>query len=638
MSSSSGRVLVLDSGTCMLKCGWAGDLRPVTKLPNCIGQSRSKTRPVPFVSNNCYHIGEYFCHRPSAAGLSIDGDMQRDIWEHLFSKSNMNINPSETCLLLTEPFLSPPPIRHTLSEIIFEDFGFHSLLISPAQTLIPYAFVGYSQQQQQQQISGLTTSGRKQHISGGSGQACVGPTTTGYQSVVSPTLSYLTSPQLVLDNLPPSVYLSSVALSSFNGDDAPICEEDHVKQQMTRVGGNKKTKFTNTSHKKHKNKKKHNNNSAGLFVSTTTADKQNSSLLLDRLPTDLSSTAYLQLGPPSSPPTDFLLLPPTSSSQNPCCVSLDCGYSCCHCMCYYELCPIEGAALRTDLGGLHLNAYLKNLVNYRHTNLEHNDLLVQLMKEESCFVSQDFMEELKLAGCEIASSNRCHLYYEYELPDYNVHNKSILSSFFKNPRPWQKPIVDSPLWRFVGCDIVKAYDGATTATEITTPAMILQQQQECSAADVVLSGELDVGCCGVEEEDEKKPQVVLNNERICVPEILFNPQDVQVKACGVADLVYRTVCRAPQELQPFLCERILLVGGTSKLIGFKQRLWTELRKLFPQRWRVKVYQQEWPDESVWLGASQWASDELSYSTYCTTKQQFNEKGNCGSGGGGQQIT
>lgn len=50
----------------------------------------------------------------------------------------------------------------------------------------------------------------------------------------------------------------------------------------------------------------------------------------------------------------------------------------------------------------------------------------------------------------------------------------------------------------------------------------------------------------------------------------------------MAELVYRAICKAPVEAQPFLSSQIFLVGGSTKFWGFKERLWQELRGLLPE--------------------------------------------------------
>lgn len=52
--------------------------------------------------------------------------------------------------------------------------------------------------------------------------------------------------------------------------------------------------------------------------------------------------------------------------------------------------------------------------------------------------------------------------------------------------------------------------------------------------------------------------------------------------CGVVELVQRSVSLLPRELQPFACGEILLVGGTSKFPGMRERLWKDLRSSLPQ--------------------------------------------------------
>eukprot|EP00921_Rhytidocystis_pertsovi_P020766 GHVQ01033109.1.p1 GENE.GHVQ01033109.1~~GHVQ01033109.1.p1 ORF type:complete len:616 (-),score=75.29 GHVQ01033109.1:606-2453(-) len=596
------KILVLDNGSSKIKAGWSGAHHPTVKLPNCVGQVRStRQRQTNFVCDQCYILPEYFCHRPSQEGLVLDADLQREIWERVFSKAFMNVDPAQTSILVTEPFLSPPPLRHTLSEVIFEDFGFAEMLISPAQTLIPYAFLQYHPSQQ------------------------VGAKKTTASS--SPPLSYqsLTHvPKLFLDRIPSSPFSEDLPLSCYTRDPPPP-PPDSMSLMCAAAGGGRSS--VSKRNKKKKSKTSHHRTSrdacepaqtdhGGMAPAVISAPQ----LWSGSSPWEASAALHAPYTCSSSALTSFLLSPslsfsssPASASSsssslserpplvNPCCLSIDCGFSCCHCMCYYDLCPMDNATLRTDVGGGHLNAALKHLLNYRHLNLDAADLLVQHIKEETCFVSQAFDEELNLAQQEMKQSNRSHLYYEYSLPDYNVQNKSLLNDFFSHTRPWPPAPQDSPILHYAGladecsekslprnksaaCGEGPSNSGGEQARKNEGLKFSSLDELKNDSPGVMMDDNTSDGNAVLAEpiREVEKSVVRLNNERICVSEILFNPQDVNLNVCGIADLVYRTICRAPEELQPFLCERMLLVGGTSKTIGFKQRLWTELRQKLPE--------------------------------------------------------
>lgn len=64
--------------------------------------------------------------------------MESDVWEYIFNK--MNISPEELGVLVTEPFLNPASLQHSLFEIIFEQFGFNSAVVTNSPTISQFAF------------------------------------------------------------------------------------------------------------------------------------------------------------------------------------------------------------------------------------------------------------------------------------------------------------------------------------------------------------------------------------------------------------------------------------------------------------------------------------------------------------------
>eukprot|EP01069_Polyplicarium_translucidae_P003901 Polyplicarium_translucidae@DN2442_c0_g1_i1.p2 len=256
-----------------------------------------------------------------------------------------------------------------------------------------------------------------------------------------------------------------------------------------------------------------------------------------------------------------------AAGGNPCCVVVDCGFQASHVTPMVGDAPVATACQRVPIGGSHLNAFLKHLVSARHCDLDKNELLVQHIKEEACFVSEEFDAAMSRASREMGGWHRRHaanatsLYARYLLPDYNVKNKAVLSQFFATHRD---PTVFS--------------EGAALGVAEDLPG---------GGAQVVH----------------------LNNERIVVPEVLFRPIDAGKDVAGIPDAVYRSVMATPPELQPFFSARILVVGGSSKFGGFCRRLYNELRILFPAHWPVTLFQLPQPELTAWKGASAWASTD-----------------------------
>ncbi|PFH33469.1 actin-like protein ALP 5 [Besnoitia besnoiti] len=143
--------VVLDNGTGCLKAGFAGEFLPRHCLNTCVGQVRERQHQgLLLYGEDLLLSSNYFCLRPSQAAATIsplvsDVEMMRDLWEVLLTHKRY-LNFSEASLadqgvIVTEPFLAPPAVRHALSEVLFEDFRFSQVLFLPAQQAVPFAFL-----------------------------------------------------------------------------------------------------------------------------------------------------------------------------------------------------------------------------------------------------------------------------------------------------------------------------------------------------------------------------------------------------------------------------------------------------------------------------------------------------------------
>jgi actin-related protein 6 len=145
-------VVVLDNGGGLIKAGYGGERDPSTTIPNCLYRPLSSKKflhPTPTTEED---LTSAAVRRPIDRGYLINPDLQRDIWNHLFSNL-LHINPSNSSLLLTEPLFSLPSIERATDELVFEDFGFNSLFISDPPKLVhlyeasrrPYGLVSKAQ-------------------------------------------------------------------------------------------------------------------------------------------------------------------------------------------------------------------------------------------------------------------------------------------------------------------------------------------------------------------------------------------------------------------------------------------------------------------------------------------------------------
>jgi len=218
---------------------------------------------------------------------------------------------------------------------------------------------------------------------------------------------------------------------------------------------------------------------------------------------------------------------------------------------------------RLDFGGKAATNLLKEVVSYRSLNVMNEPYIVEIMKEDTCFVSQDAVNDLRAA-----QQSKKSFSLDYVLPDgmtvfrprvKTEEDNENLTKGFKNPR--------------------------------------------------------------------HAPQVAcLTHERFMVPEVYFNPSDVGLNQAGIAELVLQSCECVDPILQPLLLSNVLLVGGGSLLPGLVDRFRTELRKVAPIDCPINVWHSpERAITSAWFGGKA-VVDSGEYASKAMTRQEYQEHG------------
>ncbi|TYJ25331.1 hypothetical protein E1A91_A07G042600v1 [Gossypium mustelinum] len=131
-------VVVLDNGGGFIKAGQGGERNPAVVIPNILYRpltSKKFLHPTTTFSSSPDDLTSAAIRRPIDRGYLINPDLQRDIWSHLFT-SLLHVTPSSSSLLLTEPLFSLPSIQRSTDELVFEDFGFSSLVVADSPSLV----------------------------------------------------------------------------------------------------------------------------------------------------------------------------------------------------------------------------------------------------------------------------------------------------------------------------------------------------------------------------------------------------------------------------------------------------------------------------------------------------------------------
>ncbi|MCJ1472622.1 Actin- protein 6 [Lambiella insularis] len=262
-----------------------------------------------------------------------------------------------------------------------------------------------------------------------------------------------------------------------------------------------------------------------------------------------------------------------------CILVIDSGYSHTTVTPVYKGRPIQQAIRRLDMGGKFLTNYMKEILSVRQMDVRDETYLVNQMKEDACYVSRDFRNDLEVIGKGLLGAGRKHsrgrdnITVDFVLPDYTTRMRGEL-------RP---------------------HDPSTMAMRTKLGAV-------------------------TNAEGIKEYVMALGNERFTVPELLFSPGDIGMKQSGLPETVMQSMSGLPQGLWPSMLSNILVVGGTANLQGFIERLTSQLRELAPAECPVRVAKAPDPIKSTWLGGAKLASNKEALKHIMVTRQEYHEHG------------
>ncbi|KAK0187703.1 actin-like protein ARP6 [Armillaria mellea] len=119
--------------------------------------------------------------------------------------------------------------------------------------------------------------------------------------------------------------------------------------------------------------------------------------------------------------------------------------------------------------------------------------------------------------------------------------------------------------------------------------------------------------------------LVMNNERFSVPEVIFRPDDIGLNQLGLAGTIAASIALLPEDLQPMFWANITLIGGNTKLPGFRERLLADLRPLAPVEWDIEIHQPPDPITAAY-GAARDLVASPAYKDCVVTRAEYLESG------------
>ncbi|KAL7498086.1 hypothetical protein ACHAWT_009848 [Skeletonema menzelii] len=112
-----------------------------------------------------------------------------------------------------------------------------------------------------------------------------------------------------------------------------------------------------------------------------------------------------------------------------------------------------------------------------------------------------------------------------------------------------------------------------------------------------------------EREERERQALAMSVERFAIPEVLFRPSDIGMNCGGIVEAIVESINACDDIYRAAMYNNVLLVGGNATIPGFKERVESELRKLAPTNYPVRVYLPNDPVSFAWEGAVQFSQQD-----------------------------
>lgn len=265
---------------------------------------------------------------------------------------------------------------------------------------------------------------------------------------------------------------------------------------------------------------------------------------------------------------------PEAGTPLECIIVVDAGHSHTTVTPFYHGRTVHAACRRLEIGGKTLTNHLRNQLS-RTMDMSREEWISQEIKEDVCYLVTDStefgstLERVWKGGQKDPRTIDASIVVDYVLPDYEQ-----LKRGFARPHD---PSKSARMRRL----------GIGGASEMVLP---------------------------------------VGNERFTVPELLFTPSDIGMQQEGIPGTLLQSLQALPKGLWQAFLANVVVVGGTSKLPGFVERLEADLRSLVDDTYLVRVARADDALKNVWLGAARMAQNEDLLKSLVVTRAEYLEHG------------
>lgn len=135
--------LILDNGSYNIKIGYnTSDSSEIKRVQNTICKTKDKRHLISNQIHSVNDISGITFKRPIEKGNLVSWEVERQIWDYAFCSRDvdLNVDPSDTHLILGETPFTLPQLSTNTDQIVFEEYGFQSLYKNPMASFVPWSF------------------------------------------------------------------------------------------------------------------------------------------------------------------------------------------------------------------------------------------------------------------------------------------------------------------------------------------------------------------------------------------------------------------------------------------------------------------------------------------------------------------
>lgn len=135
--------LILDNGSYNIKIGFnTSDSSEIKKVQNTICKTKDKRHLISNQIHSVNDISGITFKRPIEKGNLVSWEVERQIWDYAFGSRDvdLNVDPTETHLILGETPFTLPQLSTNTDQIVFEEYGFQSLYKNPMASFVPWNY------------------------------------------------------------------------------------------------------------------------------------------------------------------------------------------------------------------------------------------------------------------------------------------------------------------------------------------------------------------------------------------------------------------------------------------------------------------------------------------------------------------